>query len=72
MGAGQCVRDLGQDRARLVDRRPDISREQLAEAPAGHERHDEEDQAIALVDRVDGDDVGMAQLRGRLRLTEEA
>src|SRR3954463_14365229 len=42
-----------------------------SEVLAVHERHDEVDKPVTLVDAVDGNDVGMAELRCGLGLFQE-
>ena len=69
---GQRVGDVAQDaRAR---RRPAVRPSRASRAPRlspSHERHDEVDEPVALVDRVDRDDVRVRELGRRLRLAQE-
>ena len=69
---GERVGDLAQDPSRLVRREHAALVQALGEVVAVDVRHHEEDELLLLVDGVDRDDVRMRELRGRLRLAEEA
>ena len=69
---GERVGHLAQHAAHEGYRRTRLAAQALRQALAVDEAHDEEHQPVALVHRVDGDDVGMAELGRRLRFAQEA
>ena len=78
MNDAACVRviervgHLGENAPNGIDGQTRLSRKASGETLAFDQRHDDVDDATALVDRIDRDDAGMTQLRGRLRLTQKA
>ena len=72
VSVGQGIADVAHDLARLVRGEHAALVQSLGEIVATDVRHDEEDQAGLLVNGVDRDDIGMRQLRRRLRLPEKA
>ena len=61
------VRHVGRDRAHALDGQRALASETRGNALAIHERHDEVDETLDLVDREDRNDVRVSELRGHLR-----
>jgi len=68
----QCPRDLAQQPGNLLGRQRPVLADALAQRLAFHVRHREEHHVGELVDREDGDDVGVGEPRRRPRFPEEA
>jgi hypothetical protein len=71
MRVGQGIGDVPEDPPRLGEGGHWLASEALGETLALDQPHDEVGEPAAFVDRVDGDDVRMIQLRGSLRLAPE-
>jgi hypothetical protein len=72
VGVGERVGHFAQHLPRFVDREHAALVQALREVVAAHIRHDEEDELLDFVDGVDRNDVGVRELRRRLRLAEKA
>ena len=72
MGGAERVRGLPHDAADLVDRQLPFPADAGGDRLTVHVSHHEVDQPHPLADRMDRDDVRMAQPRRRLRLAGEA
>ena len=70
VGGGEAVGDLAAEADDLA--RGQRRAEALAEALALDQLHDQERVAVLVADVVDGDEIGVAQRRGRPRLLLEA
>jgi hypothetical protein len=71
VGGAQRIRGLGHDAADFVDRQLPPAADAGGDRFPVYEAHDEVDQPHPLADRVDRDDVRMAQPRGGLGLSGE-
>ena len=71
MRGAERVGRLGHDPADLFDRELAAATDPARDRLAVHVAHDEVDQAVPLADRVDRNDVGMAQLGRGLGLAGE-
>jgi hypothetical protein len=63
--------DLDHEWQLVLEVRDRTPGDELAELVAFQELHDDEQVAVRLAEIVDGHDVGVAELRARLRLAEE-
>ena len=72
VGEAECGRDLARDLGRLLGGELAVGAQDLGERPALHVLHGDEVGAGVLAPVVDVDDVGMAQVGGRLRLAPKA
>src|SRR5262249_24461901 len=72
MRVGQRIGNLTHDAARLVDPQRTAPAKTVADATAFDEPHHEIDDALALVDRVDGNDVRVTEPRRGLRFTQKS
>ena len=72
MRVGQGIRHFQQPAAHVVHRQRPTLLHQRGEVVAIDARHHEEHEVPDFVDRIDGDDVRMAQLRGGLRFAQKA
>ena len=71
VGIRKRVGDDGEDAACLTHGQARLAREPLRKALTVHERHHEVHDAFAFVDRINGNDARMCELRRGLRLPQE-
>jgi hypothetical protein len=72
LARGERARDGVHDVERALRRDAALAADEIAQRLALDEVHHQKDDALGLADVVDGDDVGVAELRLRARLAEES